>query len=66
VRSISYRDAAQAAQAVQAFLCGHIAASGTDLDTHLLAAFTPPDHLGRDGSRRDPVGETPECATVRA
>jgi|HubBroStandDraft_1064217.scaffolds.fasta_scaffold659467_2 hypothetical protein len=47
-------------------LCGHTAASGADLDTHLLAAFTPPDHLGRDGSRHDPVGETLECATVRA
>ncbi|HEX3964810.1 MAG TPA: hypothetical protein VHZ03_50565 [Trebonia sp.] len=40
-------------------LCGHTAGSGADLDAHLLAAFTPPDHLGRDGSSHDPVGETP-------
>jgi hypothetical protein len=46
-------------------LCGDIVASQAALDAHLLAAFTPPDHLGLDGRRHIPVGEAPEIAPVR-
>lgn len=37
-------------------LCGHVATSAADLDVHLLAAFTGPDHLGRDGQAHDLTG----------
>jgi hypothetical protein len=46
-------------------LCGHVAASAADLDAHLLAAFTSPGHLGRDGRAHNPAEEDPGCATVR-
>jgi hypothetical protein len=47
-------------------LCGHTTASPASLDAHLLAVFTPPNRLGRDGSRHNPVEEASGCATVRA
>lgn len=36
-------------------LCGHVATSSSDLDVHLLAAFTSPGHFGRDGRAHNPV-----------
>jgi len=47
-------------------LCGHTATSGAGLDAHLLAAFTSPGHLGRDGRAHNLAEEAPGCATVRA
>jgi len=36
-------------------LCGHKATSATGLDTHLVAALTPPGRVGRDGRPHAPV-----------
>jgi hypothetical protein len=47
-------------------LCGHAADSTSALDEHLLAAFTVPGTLGRDGRAHVPAGKAPGCATVRA
>jgi hypothetical protein len=47
-------DAASAPRAL-ACLCGYPATSIAGLDAHLLAAFTPADHTGRDGARHEPA-----------
>ena len=39
-------------------LCGHAAPSAADLDAHLLAAFTSPCRLGRDGRAHQPVEDS--------
>jgi hypothetical protein len=36
-------------------LCGYVAPDAADLDAHLLAAFTSPGRLDRDGHAHHPV-----------
>ncbi len=47
-------------------LCGHFTDSPAALDAHLLAAFTVPGTVGRDGRAHVPAGEALGCVTVRA
>lgn len=39
-------------------LCGH-AGSAADLDAHLVAVFTPPGRIGRDGREHNPAAQAP-------